>query len=933
MHTVHWSRRIAIDPGSRDTLRGRTRGSHGSIAATAAACALTFLSGLGWAAEPMPDAGDTATMDPASPPQFTAPDASALMPDASVAPPYEAGATQDAATMAAVAATTAAGRTPGAFGVTSSGAATYRIPIWTPPGVGSVELDLALAYNSRGGNGVMGQGWSLSGLSVITRCNRTMAQDGAPAAVTNTFADRFCLDGQQLKLVSGAYGAPGSVYATEIESFSRIVANGTVGNGPASFTVTSKNGLVYEYGTTPDSQVFAGASGTIRAWALSRVRDRAATTDGNSISIAYLNEAQNGAYTNGSYRVSSITYPTTASGQGPFYRVSFGYSARPTTDAVEGYLAGSVVRELNQLDSITISSYSSGATIKTYKLSYAAGAASSRLQLRSVQECSATGCLAPTTVGYQQGAKGWGTTYVATGYQASGKTGLFPVDLNGDGITDILYPNGIGDGVMRWWVIFGQAGGYGAPVDTGITLDAGVRIIRGRFLGNGRSQFLVPLQSTWHVVDYSGTSFLKASTGLVPGGEFAAADVDGDGLDDLVSYNTTTADYFQVRRNVSTPAAGSMLVTFAPTSESIGRPPKGGAYGSGALRVADLNGDGRDDMVVYTFVTTRRGGAWITPFLSNGFGTPFTVGASTDFWQDAPLTVGDWNGDGCADILQAASVWLSNCAGGFGSVDTGAAGVVYDFSGSATLLAADWDEDGRTDLLYVSTYGGSGNRWYVVRSTGNGAAVPVSTGVGAPSSTSWFAFDADGDGKTDLGYRDDNHNGSMRYFRHNAPGAPADLATSFSDGFGMSQSPSYVSIATSSYEKHADARFPEVDFRGPLYVVSQFAATDGTGSTYQNQFQYYGARMHLQGRGFEGFHSQRTYDSRSGTYAFDYLQRAFPYTGLHTQRTVWQSSFMSKVRERSAAVDRKVLGAPGSEERVFPFPLRSPTPASRRAAR
>ena len=150
---------------------------------------------------------------------------------------------------AAGAGTIVAGRTPVEFAVSQSGAATYRIPLWMPPGAGTVELPLALVYNSRGGNGTLGVGWSLTGLSVITRCNKTWAQDGVAGGVANKFSDRFCLDGQQLKLVSGTYGVAGSVYATEIEAYSRIVANGAVGSGPASFSLTTKNGLVYDYGT------------------------------------------------------------------------------------------------------------------------------------------------------------------------------------------------------------------------------------------------------------------------------------------------------------------------------------------------------------------------------------------------------------------------------------------------------------------------------------------------------------------------------------------------------------------------------------------------------------------------------------------------------------------------------------------------------------
>ena len=84
----------------------------------------------------------------------------------------------------------------------------------------------ALVYASRSGSGPAGVGWSIAGLSTIARCNRTWAQDGAAAGVTNSLADRYCLDGQQLKLVSGMHGTAGAVYATEVETFSRIVANG-----------------------------------------------------------------------------------------------------------------------------------------------------------------------------------------------------------------------------------------------------------------------------------------------------------------------------------------------------------------------------------------------------------------------------------------------------------------------------------------------------------------------------------------------------------------------------------------------------------------------------------------------------------------------------------------------------------------------------------
>lgn len=70
------------------------------------------------------------------------------------------------------------GRTPGGFDVSSSGAATYAIPIWTPPGPNGLTPSIALTYSSNAGNGLGGVGWNLAATSSISRCNRTKHQDG-----------------------------------------------------------------------------------------------------------------------------------------------------------------------------------------------------------------------------------------------------------------------------------------------------------------------------------------------------------------------------------------------------------------------------------------------------------------------------------------------------------------------------------------------------------------------------------------------------------------------------------------------------------------------------------------------------------------------------------------------------------------------------------
>jgi hypothetical protein len=232
---------------------------------------------------------------------------------------------------------TVAGFTAGSSAVSPSGTATYTIPIQVPPGTTGMEPKLALSYNSQAGNGLLGVGWNLAGLSAITRCPRTMAQDGIHGGVNFDINDRYCLDGQRLIAITGADGADMTEYRTERDAFSKILSHTAAGNDPLWFQVWTKAGQIFEYGNTADSRVIAQGKTSARAWAIDKISD----TTGNYLSFTYTVDAANGNYypLRIDYTGNATTgTPTSAS-------VQFQYETRP--DVVTLYMAGSMVR-LNQ---------------------------------------------------------------------------------------------------------------------------------------------------------------------------------------------------------------------------------------------------------------------------------------------------------------------------------------------------------------------------------------------------------------------------------------------------------------------------------------------------------------------------------------------------------------------------------------------------------
>ena len=789
------------------------------------------------------------------------------------------------------------GRTPATFHVDRYGAATYTVPIWAPRGPNGLEPQIALTYDSQGGSGYMGVGWSVSGISSIYRCNRTTAQDGTPAPVALTSSDAFCLDGERLQLTGGSYGVAGSTYQTEIATFEQVTAYGTAGNGPAYFVVQAPNGTQYEYGNGGGSEVLASGTSTAMQWYLDKVTDRA----GNTMTFAYTDST-------GSAVPSTISWTPTSHGATSYaYSMQFAYGTNASASSTYGYVAGTTVTNTNLLSSITVNYQ--GATVKKYALTYQSSTTSGRDELTQVKECAdaaETNCLSPTTFSYQTSSAGVETS--ATAATASAPVNLvWNYDFNGDGRDDLAYCTAAPSLTVE--VAFASSSGYGTPINTGIPCEtSGVdTALFGDVLGDHRDGILAVHSGTWYDYQWNGSSFVGQSTGLAfqSAVQYVLADVTGDGRPDLISLNyigssLPTGMTIDVRLNTSSGSTASFSSTNAlwyslslpsnlaaiwaniqSTSDGQNQ-----SLGSGALRHLDFNGDGRDDLafeyqtMICIYIRNVCHDEYqdhADELISTGSGFSTTQMATASTMTFPGVEFLNFNSDACTDYLYNSIIYVSGCNGTLPATVT--------VPSSSVVGAMDWNADGRTDIL-VNNGGTIG----VYVSTGTGLTGLVSTAIPYNANDVYFAFDPNGNGLDSLGA---SNGSSVSYYAHNGA---ADLLASVTDGYGNTIKPTYVTLAQgsgSTYTPTNDAQFPYENYTGSLYVVNQVTYSDPSNppnATYQRTHYYSGAWMNLQGRGFAGFETASVYDSRNQLYTRRAFDLTFPYTGMLSSEAVTENS-------------------------------------------
>lgn len=205
--------------------------------------------------------------------------------------------------------------------------------------------------------------------------------------------------------------------------------------------------------------------------------------------------------------------------------------------------------------------------------------------------------------------------------------------------------------------------------------------------------------STWTVYSpVQGPQPLSAIPGYFPegadSGSMAVADVNGDGLADIVMQGPVIN------------GASSLTVMLGQQNGQLAPPIITPGLSAGLIAVADVNGDSTPDIVTATVDANQN--SVISILVNDGKGH-FTQGSTISYMGAFPgsLTIADMNGDSKPDILfsvkdPTAIYYLQNEGGGSFASPVVLASPTAD---NRTFLVADFNSDGRPDIVYAANTG------------------------------------------------------------------------------------------------------------------------------------------------------------------------------------------------------------------------------------
>ena len=529
----------------------------------------------------------------------------------------------------------AVGSINGALTVNDMGAAVYSVTFDAPNG-GRMTPKIGLAYSSQSS----GYGIDVTGISVITSGGRDMFHNGKVRGANYDKDSNFYLDGKRLVLQSGKDGEDGAEYAPEGDPYTKVMLHGDFSADMCVpeyvapyFEILTTDGTRYTYGNTESSMLRYAVAGTFRcaAWYVSKAVNRY----GESISYSYSNG-------NMCVRPLTITYGN-GSERGLTAEVKFFY--RDMADAnVRTFRIGSRQGMRNKLLS-SVSTSINNQVHRKYDFTYDETASDKFSRLVRITESNGAGeSLNPTMLTWNTSSSVEVTHTDVTGFQTKlndafgvdeGENGYVTVDLNGDGIADLVRMCGGKCGhELSGWTLYQFVYVYPGYIGSDNQLHYG-----------SPSRFDMPRPVNWF-------DFIKHTMGSA-----SVMDHDGDGYNDLVFPVYTNLDgskyealYFLFGKDVVKGGYGYKMLSSRIT---VNRADEAMCRAS-----LDINGDGRDDLIGVE--KTGDAGNYRMTLLSckevNEDDAPQEDYREKDIMLPSNpkrIFTGDYNGDGLPDLFFA----------------------------------------------------------------------------------------------------------------------------------------------------------------------------------------------------------------------------------------------------------------------------------------